>query len=229
MIMTESRVALYVLAGVATSLNFMEEFVDELKSRYIAAGFEIQAHMLFPYGDWNRRLIKQLYEIGQDLMPKLGRNRGYLRGQKVANYILESYQGGQIVIVGHSSGGVAGVHAANLLALTKLPIARVVQIGSPKCPVSQKHRASTLFISAVNHNGKSSDPITRLGSWRGWERTGRLVRWNSRLAAPMHRITVRLVGGHADYFRSHSSFADEKGLTNLVKITGVIWAWLHPE
>jgi hypothetical protein len=230
MMMTENRVALYVLAGVATSLNFMEEFVQRLKVCYVEVGFEVQLHMLFPYGDWNRSLVKQLFEIGHDLMPKLRRNSSYLiRGQKVADYIMTSYNGSQIVIVGHSSGGVAGVHAANILDLAQIPIASVVQIGSPKCPISRKHQSSTLFISAVNHNGKSSDPITRLGSWGGWERSGRIVRWNSKLAAPDHRITVRLVGGHADYFRNHSSFVDGNGLTNLDKTSGVIWEWLQPK
>jgi hypothetical protein len=227
MITAENRVDLYVLAGVATSLNFMEQFVLELKARYVQAGFEVQANMLFPYGDWNRSLVKQLYEIGHDLMPKLGRKRSHLRGKKVADYIMKSYKGGQIVIIGHSSGGVAGVHAANILDLAQLPIARVVQIGSPKCPVSLKHRSSTLFIRAANQSGKLTDPITRLGSWGGWERRGRIALWNSKLASPDHILTVPLVGGHTDYFRRHSGFFDKNGLTNLDKITGIIWDWLH--
>jgi hypothetical protein len=225
----ENKVALYVLAGVATSPNFMKEFVYQLKASYAAVGYEVQTHILFPYGDWSCSLVKQLYEITHDLFPKPGRNLNRQRGQKVADYIISTYDGGQVVMVGHSSGGVAAVHAAEILELRLIPTTRVVQIGSPKCPVSPKHRSSTLYIRAVNLNGKSSDPVTRIGSWGGWERSGRRIRWNPRLAAPDHIVDVPIVGGHADYFRDQSAFTDDHDSTNLDKMRRLIWQWLHPE
>jgi hypothetical protein len=224
--MAENRVSIYVLAGVATSSNFMEDFVQELQHRYDQAGFEVLINMIFPYGDWKRSIIKQLKEISYDLLPRLGQKRNYLRGQKVADYIKESYKGGKIVIIGHSSGGVVGVHAANILYGEKLPVARVVQIGSPKCPVTLNHRTSTLFIFSVNHKDKISDPISYFGSWGGMEKRGRVFRWNPRLSAPTSIIGVPIIGGHADYFRNRIPFVDRNGMTNLEKTTNLIWEWL---
>jgi hypothetical protein len=223
---TEKRVTLYILAGVATSDNFMEEFRLELERRYEQAGFELECKQFFPYGNWNRSLIKQLMEIGHDLMPKLGRNRSFVRGQMVAKYIIETHKAGPIVIIGHSSGGVVGVHAASLLEQAQFPDVRVVQVGSPKCAVSLQHRDSTLFIRAVNHYGKSIDPITRLGSWGGWIRKGRLVSWNRRIAAPAFIHSIPIVGGHADYFRNSPPFFDENGSSNLDKTMDCIWNWI---
>jgi hypothetical protein len=224
--MAENKVSIYVLAGVATSSDFMEDFVQELQHRYEQVGFEVLINMIFPYGDWNRNVIKQLKEISCDLVPRLGQKRNYLRGQNVADYINESYKGGKIVIIGHSSGGVVGVHAANLLNREKLPVAQVVQIGSPKCSVSLNHRASTLFIYSVNHKGKISDLISYIGSWGGLEKRGRVFRWNPRLSAPTSIIGVPIIGGHADYFRNRIPFVDRKGMTNLEKTTNLIWEWL---
>jgi hypothetical protein len=102
-----------------------------------------------------------------------------------------------------------------------------VQIGSPKCPVSLHDRASTLFVSAVNDKGKSTDPITWLGSWGGWKRSGAITRWNRQLAAPASIISVSLLGGHADYFRNRSPYMDENGTSNLEKTADCIWKWLE--
>lgn len=227
--MAENKVAIYVLAGVATSSNFMADFVQELQHRYEQDGFEVLINMLFPYGDWNRSLIKQLKEISSDLLPRLVQKRHYLRGQKVADYIKESYTGGNIVIIGHSSGGVVAVHAADILNREKLPVAQVVQIGSPKCSVSLQHRASTLFIYGMSHKGKMSDRISHIGSWGGWEKRGRVFRWNPRLAAPGAIMGVPIIGGHADYFRNRTPFVDRIGMTNLEKTTNLIWEWLNKQ
>jgi hypothetical protein len=224
--MTENPVSLYVLAGVATSLNFMEDFVKEMERRFVQAGYEVHTSMLFPYGDWDRSIVKQILEIGYDLLPRLGRKHSYTRGQSVASHIKETHKGGKIVILGHSSGGVTGVHAANKLDRELFPDVNVVQIGSPKCPVSLHDRASTLFVSAVNDKGKSTDPITWLGSWGGWERRGAITRWNRQLAAPAAIISVSLVGGHADYFRNRYPFVDQNGKSNLEKTADSIWKQL---
>jgi hypothetical protein len=222
----ENRVALYILAGVATSENFMDDFKHELELRYEHAGIEVHSSMLFPYGDWNRSIVKQVMEISYDLMPRLRDNNSYFRGQTVADHIKQSNSNGRIVIVGHSSGGVAGVHAANQLDRVHYPDVRVVQIGSPKCAVPIMQRASTLFIRAINQKGKSADPITRLGSWGGWEKSGRIVRWNAQSKAPSSIYAVPIIGGHADYFRNKDPFRDVNGVTNLKKITDCIWQWL---
>lgn len=221
------KVSLYILAGFATSSNFMDDFIRELKQHYEKLGAQVAISMLFPYGDWNRTAIKQLFEISGDLMPRFGRKRHYLRGHKVADYIKASYTGGEIVIIGHSSGGVVGVHAAKLLHAEQLPIARVVQIGSPKCSISFSHQASTMFIYGMNAKGHISDPVTRIGSWGGWEKNGSIFRWNPRRYAPASIVGVPILGGHADYFRNTKPFIDGNGAVNLEKITNHLWEWLE--
>jgi hypothetical protein len=223
----ETKVSLYILAGVATSLNFMEDFKLELIKRYEHAGMEVQSSMLFPYGDWSRRLWKQVMEISYDLLPRFGRNSSYYRGQVVAEHIMKTHGGGRIIIIGHSSGGVTGIQAAQRLDREHYPDVRIIQIGSPKCTVPIDMRKSALFIRAVNQSGKSTDPITRIGSWGGWERCKGIVRWNSRLKAPSSIQSITIIGGHADYFRSREPFMDEQGRSNLDKTVGSIWEWLN--
>jgi phosphoheptose isomerase len=221
---TESKVALYILAGVATSLNFMDDFKLELTKRYERAGMEVQSSMLFPYGDWNRKLWKQVMEISYDLLPRLGQNS---RGQLVADHIINTHSGGRVVIIGHSSGGVTGIHAANRLNREQYPDVNVIQIGSPKCTIPADFRKSTLFIRAVNRAGKSTDPITSIGSWGGWYKSGGIIRRNSRLKAPSSIYSIPIVGGHADYFRNREPFIDELGRSNLDKTADLIWDWLN--
>jgi hypothetical protein len=223
---TGNKVALYILAGVATSENFLDGLKHELVRRYGHAGIHVHSSMLFPYGDWNRGLLKQVMEICYDLFPRFGRNSSYYRGQMVANHIKDTYNSGRIVIIGHSSGGVIGIHAANRLALEQYPDVRVVQIGSPKCAVPIHIQKTSLYIRAMNHLGKLSDPITRIGSWGGWERKGAIAQWNNCLRAPASIITIPLIGGHADYFRTREPFVDESGKSNLEKTTEIIWDWL---
>lgn len=223
---TKNKVALYFLAGVATSENFLDDFKHELVKRYEQAGMGVDANLLYPYGDWNRRLWKQVLEISNDLLPRLRKGNSYIRGQRIADYIEKSHNGGEIVIIGHSSGGVAGVHAAYLLDRKHFSDIRVVQIGSPKCTVSQENRQSTLYIRAMNRIGKSADPITRLGSWGGWQRNNLKLHWNSHLNAPANICNVPIVGGHADYFRNGEPFKDQGGRSNLKITTDSLWDWL---
>jgi hypothetical protein len=223
---TQQRVELYILAGVATSVNFMDDFRQEMVRRYKLADYEVFSSMLFPYGDWSRSLVKQVLEISYDLFPVFRDKRTYFRGQMIANHIKNNYKGGKIVIIGHSSGGVAGVHAANKLYKGLFPDVHVVQIGSPKCAVPFDQRATTCFIRAVNGSGKTVDPITRLGTWGGWSKIGGMVNWNSRLKAPAAIFTVPIIGGHADYFRDRAPFLDEKSKSNLDKTTDLLWNWL---
>jgi hypothetical protein len=223
---TADKVTLYFLAGVATSENFLDDFKNELIRQFEEAGTEVHAHLLYPYGDWNRRLWKQVIEITYDLLPRLGMGKSYIRGQRVADYILKSHRGGKIVIIGHSSGGVAGVHAAHLLDSKLFPNVRVVQIGSPKCAIYPDNQQSTLYIRAVNQVGKSADSITRLGSWGGWERINLKFRWNSHLKAPATLYNVPIVGGHTDYFRNGAHFVNEESRSNLEITMNSIWKWL---
>jgi hypothetical protein len=224
----ENKVALYLLAGVATAPNFMEDFCSEMVQRFRQTGWEVQVETLFPYGDWSRSLIKQIDEIRYDLVPGLSRRHSPIGGRRVADAIKASYRGGTLVIIGHSGGGVAGVHAAQILSREGgIPVTKIVQIGSPKCAVPQAIRTSVFYVCAMNRKGQQTDPVTRLGSWGGWERSRMgMPRWNPRLSAPFHIMRVPIIGGHADYFRRKSPFINEDGLSNLEITTNSVWAWL---
>lgn len=220
----ENKVELYILAGVATSENFLDDLKHALERRYELVGTAVKSSILYPYGDWNKSLFNQVIKVSYDSL----RKRKF-RAQHIANQIKASHRGGRIVIVGHSIGGVVAVHIANKLEQILYPDVQVVQIGSPKCAIPQKNRASTLYIRSLNQEGKASDPITRLGSWGGWEGKGVGTSWNNQLHAPDHIISIPLIGGHADYFRISLPFINQNGNSNLELVSDRIWAFIHGE
>jgi hypothetical protein len=223
-------IALYVMVGVATAPNFMDKLSVELERRYEADGIKVRIHALFPYGDWNRKLRKQLLEVRQDLQYLKSGRIGSLRGKLVSEAIQASYSGELIMIVGHSAGGIAGVLAASMLLEQGIQVSKLVSIGSPKYAVPAKLQESLLYVYAVNGKGKSADPITRIGTWGGWQRnSGAMPSWNSNRHAPTHIRKVPIIGGHADYFRSHEPYINEKGATNLQVTMASIWDWLRIE
>jgi hypothetical protein len=195
---TMKNVDIFVLAGIWTAPNFMEDLCMELIRRYENDGWSARGKLLFPYGDWYLGRMRQLREITFDMLPKASR----LGGRKAAGEIKKLYRGGKMVIVGHSGGGVAGVHAAQLLLseVEDLLPPSVVQIGSPKCPIPPVLREHVIFVAAVDEYGKWKDPVTRLGGW-GWR--GRTSRMSSNQTSPVIR-EIPIVGGHADYFRTNN-------------------------
>ena len=67
------HVSLYLLSGLATAPNFMDRFRLALHRMVEAKVASVHSELLFPYGDWNRRTIPQLREIGHDM--RLGVSR----------------------------------------------------------------------------------------------------------------------------------------------------------
>lgn len=221
--------SVYLMAGVASSPNFLEEFGISWEKRFQENGNDVRMHIFYPYGDWSRKMISQLREVRGDLMAGFVRRKSSIGGRRAYEAIRSTYEGGNLLIVGHSAGGLAGVHAAHLLAADGHPDpVKVVKIGSPKCTIPQEARDSVLIIDAVDGRGKVCDPVSRLGTWAGWEK-GRfgLPRRNSRLFAPASVSHVSIVGGHADYFRSSDPYINETGSSNMQIISDVIWSWLH--
>ncbi|WP_199614308.1 alpha/beta hydrolase family protein [Paenibacillus alkalitolerans] len=209
-------VTLCFAAGFATAPNFMTEFGNELARRFVRLGLHPSVRHLFPYGDWSRSRWQQLAEIQSDLA---GGFFGRLRstgGGRLADMLQpeNGTEGDRIILIGHSAGGMASVHAAGLLASSgDRRTISVVQIGSPKCPVPLGMRHSVLFVYAADRYGKRSDPVTRLGKW------GRF--------APASVEGITIVGGHKDYFRNGSLFTDEQGRTNLDHVAECVWSWLQ--
>ncbi|WP_308637481.1 hypothetical protein [Paenibacillus silvisoli] len=231
-------VALYLLSGLATAPQFMESFRVALHALLAREGYEVEAsELLFPYGDWSRNVVKQVCEIGLDmrLSPRrAGRSIGGRRAVAsiAASRLRRGWQGGRTILVGHSGGGVAAVHAAKLLHEQDggAP-GPVVMIGSPRCRIPAELRPSVLFVHAAGDSAgaKIADSISRLGSFGGWggfgaAGGGRL--WKPDKHGPAGACGVPIIGGHADYFREHAPYTNELGLSNGWLTLQAAWSWL---
>ncbi|SFI78147.1 hypothetical protein SAMN02799624_02154 [Paenibacillus sp. UNC496MF] len=226
----EEAVSLYLLAGLATAPQFMESFRGALHAILEREGFTVRtSQLLFPYGDWSRRAVPQLWEIGRDMRLAPGRIIGRsIGGRRAVDAIgagwrPEPGKAGRIALIGHSGGGVAAVHAAWMLHdLLGGPPSPVVMIGSPRCRIPAAMRASTLFAYAGGAEGaaagRRADGVSRLGTFGGWRRDKH---------APGERREVPIIGKHADYFREREPFINELGLTNLRLTLSVVWPWLR--
>lgn len=225
-----TSIALYMLAGVATAPQFMESLGEEMSRRFQQIGSTVQVHSLYPYGDWSRKLRYQLLEARSDLMHPKGGKGVKIRGKWTAGAIRDSYNGGQIVIIGHSAGGIVGLQASSILLEEGMPLHKIVQIGSPKYPVPRNLQPLLLYMFAVNARGRSIDPITRIGRWGGWERNRTLKwKWNSKLNAAENLCPVPIIGGHPDYFRRQEPYVNALGDSNLKITSDIIWKWLGNE
>jgi hypothetical protein len=130
-----------------------------------------------------------------------------------------------VLLLGHSGGGVASIHAAYMLGLTRPELhVHTVQIGCPRSPIPPQLRDQVHYLFAVD-SGKTTvkDPVCRLGSWGGWDAgLAGLPRWNRLKQAPPVRTPVPIVGNHPDYFRDHPPFLGKTGQSNLDILTGLV-------
>jgi pimeloyl-ACP methyl ester carboxylesterase len=209
------RVQLYFAAGVATAPQFMFGIAANLEQRFKEIGWTASSKLVFPYGDWSRKLVLQLAELQLDMLrPSFAWERS-IGGRRFAAEIWQEDQEGPIILIGHSGGGIAALHAAYSLQDERF-VRLIFQIGSPRCPVPARLRDKAYFIYGVNQSVKRPDPITLLGYW-------------GRSAAT--RIPLPLLGNHADYFRDASPYVNSKGETNLNIVSRTILdqickAWL---
>lgn len=236
-------IELYLPAGVKTSPLFMERLRQSLHRALSGIGASVRSSLLYPYGDRERSLFGQLREVGRDLRLRGGWLDGSLGGNRLLAAIEDRRRAlgreahARTVIVGHSAGGVAAVHAARLLHAReggKPPL--VVMIGSPRCRIPEPLRDSVLYVYAAKAPSadtrwmsvRLSDPITRLGSFGGWQAgRWRLPRWRMDMHAPAHASGLRIIGGHADYFRDQPPFVNALGLSNLTLTVDVVTRWLR--
>lgn len=242
------------MAGLATAPHFMERFRLALQDNLAKAehvrqlGRPVHSELLFPYGDWRRRVFPQLWEIRADMRLGLGRISNSIGGNRVMAAIRSRRSCADNhrivrILVGHSGGGIAAVHAAELLMEQEgNPTCLVVMIGSPRCRIPERLRSSVLSISAAGRRkgefriGKSPDIVSRLGSYGGWrlgsgtgaesETRNRLPYWQRNKHAPASLLTVPIIGGHADYFREHKPYVNAMGESNLDVTLAAIQSWL---
>ncbi|MNI27342.1 Thioesterase domain protein [compost metagenome] len=221
------KVNLYMLAGVATSDDFLDGVCEELCQRYKNLGWQVNAQILHPYGNWSRRIRKQIFEVHQDMRLSKSWKKSSSRGRQVTDAIKASYTDGQIVLIGHSAGGIVGIHAAVLLHQEGLEVHKLVEIGAPKSYVPPQLQDRVLYVYTSKRNNRATDPITRIGSWGGWERNSQgLPRWNNKKFAPSHICPIQLIGKHADYFRGRVPYVNETGHSNLDITMTCVWPWL---
>jgi pimeloyl-ACP methyl ester carboxylesterase len=214
-----NRVLVYLMGGVRTAPEFMKPLYDELTRRFNEeAGWESYGGLLLPYGDWSRRLAPQVREVWRDIrLPMLYSARS-IGGRIVDEKVLENWRGEAVLLVGHSGGGVAAVHAAKRLHEQHSSIrCIVIQIGSPKCPVPPPLQPFTAWCYASKLDGSVRDLICRLGTWKSSIFDG----WPPRRQRPGSLIPLPISGGHPDYFRTR--LMDDHGRSNLDITMEAVW------
>lgn len=222
------RLDIYLIAGVATALSSFFECRKKLERLFAQDGKQTTIHVLFPYGDYTRNVWRQIWEVRSDFNSWLLPWR--IGGRAAAEAVRASRQAEQVLMIGHSGGGVAAYQAARLL-LRNGDIEggnlRIAQIGSPKIPIEPHLRDRVAYFHAVDGDGRLSDPVSRIGSWGGWSAGKRsLPRWNRRKYAPGLVKGITVIGGHENYFRHTAPYVDGQSVCNLDKTVEGIYSWL---
>lgn len=224
-------IALFTLAGVATSPGFMDTVREELAVRLSSQGYAVEAASLYPYGDWSRRLVPQLLEIARDLTDIQERVWSSVGARAARERVIQAAEAGRtVLLIGHSGGGITAVQLANQLMKSGYAAPFVIMVGSPKFPIRPaKLRERTLFLSAVGKDGKGKDPVVRLGRWGGWVRgaASQLPIWRRDAHAPGTIAEIPLIGWHPDYFRNYAPYIDEEGISNLEHTLRPLLSWLN--
>lgn len=222
-----NNIRIYLLAGVATSPTLFTECKAKLEQLFRLEDVEPIIDTIFPYGDASRSLYKQIIEVGSDLPRRI--KLGRVGGRKALHAIKQTFRGEPLILIGHSGGGAAAYQAARMLydqgAVRNF---RVIQIGAPRMPIEPRFKDKVSYFHAVNDQGESVDPITKIGSWGGISASRKLAVpfWNRMKYAPGYIEGIRTIGGHADYFRHLDPFIDQQSVCNLDKMIGRMHNWL---
>lgn len=211
---------IYFLSGIGTwrEGNMFSYAMDDVASRYQLEGFDrIHTLDLYPYGSMDnvpprnrfRKLARQAAKVSRDMYARYHRNEG---GRRAFLEIVEDYDRigeGEIILIGHSGGGVAAYNTSQLLSEQGYPVDQVILVGSPEQWISKEWQ-------------------NRVHSLRKTGRFGDLVTWWGRpcFGAPKQNDVVPILGGHPDYFRK--DLVDESGIPNVTKVMDKIWQWIRP-
>jgi hypothetical protein len=222
-----SSLSIYLLAGVATTTCAFNECRKKLDKLFRDDGVEPHIHVLFPYGDASRSVVRQVLEVRSDLSNRI--TAGRIGGRRAFQHIKQLNENGKrMLLIGHSGGGAAAYQAAKMMEeYGEDNDIRIVQVGSPKTPIHPKLQARVSYFHSIDGTGKLNDPISRIGSWGGWTAAGRAMpRWNRLKFAPGYVEGIPTVGGHADYFRHTKPYTDEQAICNLDKTIDSVHGWL---
>lgn len=221
-----SRLSIYLLAGVATSNSIFTECKIKLEKLFQSEEVEPEVHVVFPYGDASRSLIRQVLEVRSDLSNRL--SAGRIGGQIALGKIKETLTGERMLLIGHSGGGAAAYQAGKMLyEKDEIQDLRIVQVGAPKTPIDPRMQDKVSYFHSIDSMGKPNDPISRIGTWGGWSKSRFSVpRWNRLKYAPGYVEGIQTVGGHADYFRHTEPYRDQQAVCNLDKTINRVSEWL---
>ncbi|WP_232698408.1 hypothetical protein [Brevibacillus daliensis] len=208
------------IAGIQSWSYFFEGAQQHAIQHFSSRGQTVQTYSLFPYGVMDgmdlparkKALWKQIAQVRKDY------RNGSFGGAYVANEIKKRYQnGGKLVLIGHSGGGVAAVWAAiRLLEETQIEVELIVQIGSPKIiPKRLSHKTAVLKAA-----GKWGDPITYTKPWS--------------FRSPFLQVKIpydpklRGMRLHAGYFNTNRwSLPSQNVTTNLDETMCQIYKWVE--
>lgn len=208
-----NKLILVTLAGIYTAPNFLDEFREALAEKLRDDSGSVRTFTFFPYGDWSRGKLAQTTEIAVDLLlPAVGVRRILRELKRETGPDVACANECIYVLAGHSGGGVAAVQAAAKLQCEGKRVGGVVMIGSPKIPVPARLRDRTVHLQSVDGTGRSTDPVAKLGAWRG--------------RPPAFSWKVPLIGGHPDYFRTQEPYVNREGQSNLAVVLEMIYPWL---
>lgn len=222
---SSSPLHVYLLAGVKTTTCAFNACKLRLEEQLHSEGIDPLIHVLFPYGDASRSVVRQVLEVKTDLSNRM--HAGRIGGRLVWEQIKDNVKGQRALFIGHSGGGAAAYQAARLLEEEgALQDYRVVQVGSPRTPIHPDMRDKVSYFHSVDSFGNLNDPISRIGSWGGWIRSkGYVPRWNRFKYAPGYVEGIPTVGGHAHYFRTEP-YVDTNAVCNLDKTISRVREWL---
>lgn len=224
---TAGKAAVYTSSGVYSSPTFMADMLAaavrlvETFTRLTV----IRSGLLLPYGDWTVSLPWQIRQVRRDMALRDEHAERTVGGGALLAEIGDISGLDALVLIGHSGGGVAAVRAAALLAKQRPELdMAVAQIGCPRFAIPEELRTRVHYMYAVGKSGRiAKDPICRIGSWGGWELNDLgIPRWNPLKCAPGKRTPVRIIGGHADYFRARDPFRHEDGRSNLDIVSAAV-------
>ncbi|MEB3104090.1 RHS repeat-associated core domain-containing protein, partial [Ferviditalea candida] len=217
-------ISVYFLAGVGTwqSGDMFKAAKEDIIKRYQDMGYDkIHVADVYPYGTMeecgcDQDATKQMaYTILQALVVNNDMDTPYkytVGGNNAFESIKEDYDyfgGGDIVLIGHSGGGIAAYDAAQLLNDAGYNVSFIVQVGSPKEPIKKKWRDK---VGYIEKKGFFGDGITAWGM--------------TYFQRPGYIASVDIVGGHPYYF--DPNMKDDNGVSNLSKTMDQIWDWIKP-
>ena len=213
--------SVYFLSGIGTwkSGNPFGAAMADLVRRYTAAGLSpVRVRDIYPYGwmddvptkRFRRFLARQALKVSRDMYVKYYRNAGGHRAFREIRRDYDREGGGEIVLIGHSGGGVAAYKTAKLLADRGYPVEQAILVGAPMHSIASDWQGRVKLL-------RKAGPIGDYVTWWGRPCIG----------APRELQTVAIRGGHTDYFRK--DLVDAEGRSNVTLVMDRIWRWLRPD